>query len=361
MMVGKSYIPCLRWKQGEYLAIEHLSSTVRNLIIPLFEVSEIGFDFETGKDNKSIDEHLTPFAKKVKTKWGTFECFIDLRHINATERMMNGEDPISFVFNDLRSKYVNAIPVIGIGYASCYRNAIYDAIKLDKRGLCIRASLDEATAPNFIENLEKLNNEMHLSSQYCDFILDLGAPNFEPITGFASLIESIIKDLPYLNSWRSFGIIGTSFPSSLSGIASGVTFLPRNEWLLYKELIQNLKKSGIRIPTFGDYVINHPEISNVDMRIMKPKANIRYALKDKWLIARGENVRDYGYGQHRHLCKLVAADRRFYGPSFSDADAYINACAQGLAKTGNLTTWRWVGTNHHLEVVGRDAANLVAS
>lgn len=359
MKTGKIYIPCLRWKQGEYLALERLSSEARNCIMPLFEVAEIGFDFETRKENKSIDKHLSLFAKRVKEKWGTEDCFVDLRLINTTTRMSNGEHPVTFTFNDLRLKGINATPVIGIKQDADYRSSVNKAIKLDNRGLCIRVNLEEVLETDFIKELEKLNYEINIKPENCDFILDLESPpNYEPITGFENLIRSIIKDLPHLNNWRSFGVIGTSFPSSLSGVKPGISFLPRNEWLLYKELVRNLRKTNIRIPIFGDYVINHPEVSNIDMRFMKPKANVRYTLSSSWLIARGANVRDYG--EHKQLCNLIITDREFYGTSFSSADKYIFDCAQGNASTGNPTTWRWVGTNHHLEVVARDAANLAA-
>lgn len=361
-MLGKSYVPCLRWKQGEYLALERLSPVARNHIIPLFEIAEIGFDFETHKESKSIDEHLRPFAKRVKEKWGTEECFVDLRLIRKTERMANGQHPVASIFNDLRLMGVNAIPVVGIKQDTNYRNAARSVINSDNRGLCIRVGLEEVTEGNFVENLKAVNDEINIKPENCDFILDLETPpNFEPINGFSGLVESIISELPNLYDWRSFGMIGTSFPSSLSGIKSGISLLPRNEWLLYKELFTSLQKSNIRIPTFGDYVINHPEVANIDMRFMKPKANVRYTLKDDWLIARGENVRDYGFGQHKDLCNLVVTHRGYYGTTFSVADKYIYDCAKGIASTGNLTTWRWVGTNHHLEVAARGAANLVAS
>jgi hypothetical protein len=359
MRDGRCYVPCIRWKQGEYLAIEHLSPVARNLILPLFEIAEIGFDFEKRKENKTVDEHLISFAKRVKEKWGTSECFVDLRHISQTARMATGEHPTTFVFKDLRSKGVSAIPVISIEQDVDNQKAVREIIRFDDRGLCIRVSLDEISQPEITELLEKQIYAINTAPKNCDFILDIDAPpNFEPLVGFAGLLKEVIKDLPHLNDWRAFAMIGTSFPSSLSGINSGISFLPRNEWLLYKELSKSLKQSNIRIPTFGDYVINHPDVLDIDMRFLKPKANIRYTLSDKWLIARGENVKDHGYGQHRDLCNWIIRSHEFYGATFSDADQYIYNCAQGNVRPGNLTTWRRVGTNHHLEVVARDVANF---
>ena len=361
MRMGKIYSPCLRFKQGEYQALKKLSTVAKNLILPLIEVPEKGFDFATNTVSKSIDKHLAPFAKRVKDNWGFEECFVDLRLIDGNERMASGEHPVLFTFTDLRLKNVNAIPVIGLETDKDFRDAIYQTIKSDRRGLCIRATLDQAEETNFKEYLDGLVSELHIKPDDCDFILDLNSPpNFEPLIGFANLLQYVITDLPHLSKWRSFGIIGTSFPPSLSGINSGLSYLPRNEWLLYKEIVKNLKKSSIRIPTFGDYAINNSEVINIDMRLVKPKANIRYALDDRWLIVRGTNVRDFSYGQYKNLCGLVTGFQGFYGASFSNSDQYIYDCARGVASTGNLTTWHWVGTNHHLEVVARDVANFSA-
>lgn len=366
MRKGKNYVPCLRWKMGEYQALAKLSTATKNAILPIIDIAEFfkdapgnSFDHEEEKPAKTIDQHLSKFAKRVKEKWGTNECFIDLRNIDTSVRMSDGLHPVNFVFNDLRFFQIKAIPIIGLDRDLEYRRAVRRVVTEDQRGLCLRASLEKATTPSYINNIL---TEMNSQPNECDFILDLGAPDkFEPMDVFTTIVETIIKKLPYLNEWRSFGVIGTSFPSSLSGIQSGLTFLPRSEWLLYKELVTRLKKVGIRIPTFGDYAINHPEIVNLDMRFSKPKANVRYTLNDRWLIARGESVRDHGFGQHQELCGLIINFKDYYGQGFSLADKYIYDCANGVVSTGNLSTWRWVGTNHHLEMVTRDIANLFAS
>ena len=64
------YIPCIRWKQGEYKALNFLSAETKKLIRPLIDIAEMGFDFETRETHKSIDKHLEKFAKRVKNKWG---------------------------------------------------------------------------------------------------------------------------------------------------------------------------------------------------------------------------------------------------------------------------------------------------
>lgn len=353
------YIPCLRWKQGEYQALMRLPSVERDSIVPLIDVAEIGFDFEKRKENKSINEHLEPFARRLKDKWGVDECFVDMHLIEDSQRMASGEHPVTFVFDDLRLKGIHAIPVTGINQDCQWQNAIQEAVDKDGHGFCFRISLEDAMKPTLEALINGLLQKYDRQVEQCDLIIDEVAPNFDPLDGFVGLLEAIIKKLPYLNRWRSLGLIGTSLPSSLSTLGSGASIIPRNEWRAYKSLIVRLKSSGVRLPTFGDYAINHPEVSTVDPRFMKTTANIRYTIYDNWFIVRGQNIRDYS--EHKDLCKTIIKSKTYYGPNFSQGDKYILDCAEGKASTGNLTTWRWVGTNHHLVSVIQDVANLAVS
>lgn len=356
----RHYVPCLRWKQGEYQALLRLSSSAQESIIPLIEVSEIGYDYESGTDSKSVDEHLSKFAKRVKDKWGR-PCLVDMHLIESPQRMNDGQHPFAFVFDDLRLQGILAIPVINLKQDHACQNAIRDIVATDMRGLCLRISIEEAAAPNLAALLGVLIQQYEVEVNECDFILDLRAPNFEPIDSFGKLLETIIVKLPHLNNWRSFALIGTSFPQSMGGLRLGESLISRNEWRLYKSIIKRLRVLGTRIPTFGDYGINHPDILSLDMRFVKPSATVRYTVDNGWLIQKGYNVRDYGYSQYRGLCQAVVASQHYNGPAFSSGDKYIYDCAQGTESTGHLTTWRWVGTNHHLEKVTRDVANLFVS
>ena len=144
-------------------------------------------------------------------------------------------------------------------------------------------------------------------------------------------------------------------------VKKGGEIVPRYEWRLYKVLVNNFKKAGLRIPAFGDYAISHPKVLELDMRITKPSATIRYTTEDGWFIIKGENVRDKKYEQYRVLCKKLIDFKYYYGSAFSWGDNFVQECASGRGKTGNLSTWRQVGTNHHIMKVIQDIASFYAS
>ena len=128
------YVPCLRWKQGEYQAILHLFDTSKDYITPLIEVPEIGFDFEFQTPAKSLDDHLSLFIKRVKPKWDSRLCFVDLRLISQADRMADKSHPLTFIFNRLRSQGCQAIPVTGLNRDIYYQKATRQAMFEDGRG-----------------------------------------------------------------------------------------------------------------------------------------------------------------------------------------------------------------------------------
>ena len=355
------YVPCLRWKQGEYQAVLGLSDKTKKFITPIIEVAEIGYDFEDEKEKKTIDEHLQPFAKRVSDKWGKETCFVDALHLPPGDLMADGRHPVSFIFEELRALKCTGVPVIGLNRGPQYTKAIKEVVSKDKLGFCLRITIEESSKSSLKDDIAALMAASKAQVQDCDLVLDLGAPNFQPIEGFVKLVESLIKRIPNLNQWRSFALIGTAFPASMGEIRKSPEIVPRCEWVLYKLLIKRLIKTKIRLPAFGDYGISHPEVLNLDMRLVKPAGTIRYTIDDAWFIVKGPNVRDYKFDQYRGHCRTVIASGFYSGPGFSEGDKYIEKCAKGTGSTGNLYVWRKVGTSHHLERIVQDVSNLFGS
>jgi hypothetical protein len=147
----------------------------------------------------------------------------------------------------------------------------------------------------------------------------------------------------------------------MAEIRQSPSLVQRSEWVFYKALVSRLSANKTRVPAFGDYCINHPDVISIDMRLIKPAGTVRYTTDDSWFIVKGPNVRENGFEQFRGHCRAVVRSGRFSGPGFSWGDRYISDCAAGSARTGNLSTWRRVGTNRHIEKVVQDIATFFGS
>lgn len=358
MTTRYDYVPVLKWRQGEYQALFRMCDPYRARIMPLIEITPPDFDFELWQPKKTIDEHLEKFAPRLKQKWGTRSAFLDTGLLEPTARMQGNVHPLFWLMDQVRADGAQLVPVTGLERDSAYQLAVRTAHHFDGCGAALRCSLEDVADPDFTSNVETLLDTLGMEPDELDVIIDLKSPNFEPLGALAQLLASLLQASPVFAGARSVIIIATAFPASMAGVASGpVQVLRRHEWLLYKALIP-LLPAGMERPSFGDYGIASHELPKGDMRLLKPSATVRYTINDAWMVAKGVNIRDNGFGQYRGCCGQVALSASYLGANFSPGSAYIEQCRNGQASTGNLSTWRWVGTNHHMTKVVHDLASF---
>jgi hypothetical protein len=358
-MAFVQYTPVLKWRQGEYQAILRLNAPTKPFVRPLVEVTPPDFDFEEWQPKKTLDEHLEKVPSRLSQKWSGRVSFLDTGLIDASARMADGSVPLGWLLTRCRIEGATTIPVTGFERSLAHQTEVRRAHAVDRRGVAIRISLEEASDVDFAMNLEGLLEQIGVEISDTDLLLDLGAPNFHPIDGLATLVAGICRDSSAFSTCRSLTVIATAFPESMAMVTGPVQFWHRHEWLLYKSIVAKLPV-GFAHPNFGDYTISHPEFAQGDMRFLKPSATIRYAVDDGWQIAKGQNVRDYGFAQYRNCCASITTSAGYLGTGFSAGSQYIERCRAGLAKTGNLSTWRWVGVNQHIEKVVHDLASFAA-
>jgi hypothetical protein len=153
-------------------------------------------------------------------------------------------------------------------------------------------------------------------------------------------------------------LAAASFPEDLSEVdAATVSTLTRREWELWSMLQRRPTLLPRQDLVFGDYGIAHPVPKELDPRTMRMSASIRYTTPDSWLVIKGRNVRQYGFEQYFDLCRALVQRREYRGASFSWGDEFISKCAERESGPGNATTWRKVGTNHHITLVARQLAS----
>lgn len=360
-MDHRHYVPILKWKLGEYQALMRLHSAVKDALTPLIEIPPIGYDHENQRNSKSIDDHLLPFGKRLKDKWQSRPCFIDLTLIDEEGLMAGGAHPLAYVFDQARANGCGAIPVIRLSSDTAYRNAVATAAELDRRGICLRLTAADFSRANLAGDVNDLLSAIRIGAPDVDLVLDMETqPHRQVVPVFSRTMVSLINDVPLLARWRSFVIAGTAYPESVSHIRAPFEMLPRTEWAVYKAVTAMLP-STVRLPTFGDYTVSYPVLPGIDMRMVDPIAKLRYTTESDWYIGRGAQVKANGFDQYRGMCATLVAQPFFRGAGFSDGDRVIDECASGSGTTGNLTVWSSVATNHHLTQVVDDLANFYAA
>ena len=356
----KHYVPILKWKLGEYMALGELNPDCRDKLTPLIEIPPIPYDFIIEEPARELDQHLEKVTKQIDKSWGKKRAFfLDLPNIAPEDRMKNNIHPINFLANEAREKKLKMIPVIDMDKDQNYQTQVKTINQQDQNGICLRIKRDDFGDANLKDNLKKFIEFMEINQEKVDLILDLEyvAPQYEKMV--MDFLPTTINSIHNLNNWRTFTFAATSFPEYLTDIPKhSVNTIRRSEWHIWNYLLKS--KIG-RKPSFGDYAIAHPEITEIDPRVIKMSANIRYATDTEWLIFKGGNLRREGYEQFHELCNIIVNHGNYCGEEYSAGDLHIKKCANRDTTPGSPTTWRKVGTNHHLTFIANQIFNLAIS
>lgn len=348
MFDHRHYVPILKWKMGEAKALEDSSDLTKNRLTPLIEIVPIPWDYEDDQPAKTLDDHLNRVPSQIARSWDMERpIFLDGALGHGDGLMANGWHPLVYLAAHLNAEGVTVIPVTSPNRDPAYQQAVASVQRIHRSGMCIRLGSADFTG-NLHATLPTLLQQFDLNESQADVVIDLAAidPAQQDIYEFTA--RAALAGLPNIQAWRSITLAGTSFPVNLSGIM-GTTQIPRSEWLIWQSIISDPR--GLpRLPAFGDYAIAHPEMADVDPRLMTVSANIRYTLDTSWVIFKGRAIKSAGAAQYHTLCQSLVASQFYYGPAFSWGDQYIADCAAQAVGPGNATTWRKVATNHHLAV-----------
>jgi hypothetical protein len=356
----KHYVPCLRAKMGEFVALRELTHTVKSSITPILEIPERDWDFENEEYKKTIDEHINRFPGLVADCWGTNEVFIDAPTISPQDSMASGAHPMDYIFSQLAAHNVAAIPVTGPYRDPAYQNAVRTIAGRDGRGVCIRIQPEDLQAGNLASELQALIEGFGLSSGEIDLILDLDYINAAPqLHMFQATAISFLTNNALVPAARTLTLLSAAFPVNLGGFGIGISSTPRTDWQLWGNIIATPNLP--RLPSFGDYAIGNPDTTQIDPRIMRMSASIRYTSNDEWYIFKGyavNNAAQGGASQYHSLCQNIVGHSSWCGRHFSWGDQFIYDVANHNAGPGNGQSWRQAPTNHHLHFVVEQISNL---
>ncbi len=349
------YVPILRWKKAEQIALCKLDHACTARMTPLIELVPKEFTQKKSVKSLSVDETLSKTAQQIFRRWGQASLFIDLWHLPHHLRTEHGEHFLKALSEMCQTYQESLIPVTGLKRDAAYQFAVSATIKTYNQGVCIRLSRDDVQRASLPNDLSNLLSSLKLSPDKVDLLVDLRIID-DSVPSFASLCDRI----PRLDQWRTFIVASGAFPKDLSHLEKNRQHqLKRLDWLTWRDQViasPTLK----RRPTYSDYTIQHPiysepsEGSNIS-------ASIRYTYDEYWVIMRGEgvlNVEGPGSAQWPANAQLLCDRREFCGPSFSYGDKYIKEMSLQFEQTGNATTWLQAGINHHLTFVVHQLANL---
>jgi hypothetical protein len=367
------YVPILKGKQGELDALRRTTAKHLKKFTALVEVPRIPPAYqEIGEQPlpaKTIDKHVNDVSKKfIQALQKLPSVFVDGYYIEVEDDLEGGSSPIESIFASLRGAKVPFIPVVGLDRVEDYVDSVQGAIAKDDRGCCLRlVESDLEGMASLGDQIQSILQTLAVKPKKVDLLIDFGSK----VPSKAAL-PFIVDALPKLSDWRTLTIAASSFPADMSGVGKNkIEELEREEWIAWLSI--RSKQKVKRIPTFGDYGINHPVLSDIDPRTMNMSPNIRYTDELNYVVAKGQAQPRKKWAvtpqqkiereqlapkvQYPKLAKKVKAHASWKGADFSWGDEFIDKCSRKEC-VGSATDWRAVGTCHHIGVVVQQIASL---
>lgn len=349
----KHYVPILKAKLGEYRALETLTASRKSGLTPLLELPPIDWDFENECPKCTIDEQIEKEAATILKCWGSdSRFFIDGFQLEDEGQTAANVHPLVHIANDAGAKNLRLVPVTGLTRNPAYQAAVNAIQTADHRGICLRVTIQEASGgAHFAANLAGLLETFGLHPSSVDMIIDAGPllPGYEGTYLLAA--RTAVANFPQANDWRSLTFASSAYPADSSNMPrNAVTLMPRVEWWVWTQLAA-IRAELPRMPAFGDYAINSPGHDQLDFRVIKMTANVRYTHTTHFVIVRGQLIRKGEASQYPGLATILRARPEYVGPAFSWGDQYIENVVVGSAGPGSATTWRQVGVSHHASFV----------
>lgn len=359
MFDHRHYVPVLRWKQAERLALRELDARTRAGMMPLIEVNPRALAAEETADPPAVDRRCSRVAAEILGDWGDGRVFLDLRLIAPRVRAAAGTHPLTKIFQEGRTLFPSFVPVTGLGRNAAYQDAVRSVVAVDGLGLCLRLKTGELQRPGLRAVIDRLLAGFGLDYEEVDVLVDYGVVGEAP-PDLAATCES----LPNLRRWRSFTVLGGAFPADLTDMRVGEHVLPRRDWRAWRGQV-TARPPLPRLPAYGDYTVQHPVFREPGFGL-NFSASIRYTAEEDFVVMRGEGVRNDdgpGYSQWPANAMMLCKRPEFRGEGFSAGDRYIKEMSaevekNGSGRTGGPGTWLQAAFNHHITLTVRQIASL---
>lgn len=327
------YIPVLRWKQAEWVALRELSSDQKSRITPLIE-------FTPPKFAKLSTDKIRKLLGEVQRSWGKRSVFFDFNLLSLHLSV----GALRIIDHLADNSDLSYIPVTGLTRTPDYQSEIREIIKKRKR-VAFRIKVYEVRRENFQANIENLLSTLNVNPRQVDLFID-----YEIIGVNFLRFGDLCRIIPFISDWATFSVLSGAFPRDLTLLRPGIHNLDRSDWLFWWT---ETESSLLRKPNFGDYTIQHPIYYPPPARA-NFSASIRYASSRYWVIMRGEGVfheNSPGFAQYPANAQLLCGRGEFCGPEFSFGDNYIFEMGIQTEKVGSARTWLTAGINHHIAFV----------
>jgi hypothetical protein len=340
-----AYSPFIKTKRGEAKALKELDSRIKNAIFPLFDVLALNKGVTTELD---VQEHLDKQIRMIVLAWADQDaCYVDLFDINPSARALDGVHPLTYVSGQLDQKKVSFLPVAGLARDMNYLLMLRSVVSNGCPGIAIRLEVEDLLLPEGLnQKIQTLLSQVGALSLPLHILIDCRSLIGQDLARVKSAIRVVLPQLRLLNPKRMI-LSASSMVADMSKFKkNSLNRVKRDDFSLWLGFAKEFPELG-----FGDYGVIHPDYVDLDPRVIKPSAKIRYATPTEWLVLKGSRWVD-NTSQHHFLSVELAKCSEYRGED-SWGGHYIETAVAGRPKYGTLETWVTVDQNSHITVTAK--------
>jgi len=346
-MTGPSsvYLPILKGKQAEVLALGNVPNSKRATVLPLVEVVA-----DDSEDPEVVEASINTLQGRLAPAWPGVDLIIDTNWVADAGALPSGQLPIERAHDLARTAGMRAIPTAWLTSDPAVVKAAAAIAAQDGVGACIRVRLSDFDNVSALgSDLVALTANLGLTPDDIDLVVDFAAIDGANANALGAVATVVLPSLPNLQQWRSFTLASGAFPKNLDAYTA-YSPGPAPRW--DKQLWLRVQSAGLpRTPAFGDYAVAHPEAPTSGG--FAPAPNLRYAGDLEWTILKGRKGTPAGNRDFMNICAQFVAPipNTFAGAGFSWGDAQIERCSRSVGGPGGAKEWRAWATSHHVSFV----------
>lgn len=354
-MAAIAYVPIIKGKVNDVMAVGLLDNRTRLLIKPLFEALPVS------EKRPSVDDHVFRFCDHIRKHVPLGDVFVDFYGLLPDLTTSDGMNATLAGYQLLRSMGRTVTPAYGFERNDDIWPQLGNISRGFGQGFCFRVSktdLLDYTPDELWSLLVERSAEIQIKNNEIDILLDCRDLTPNDQGNFRELITSFIAENPKADQYRSIVVAGSAALKQVGDVeVDGTQDVDREELQLWASLSVDLP-DAVR-PIFSDYAVVHPDFSDQGPNKYM-NAKIRYTTGNKIVYHRGHGllhpVKDFE--QYASLARRAKSDPRYLGRSASFGDKYLNDVAEGWIGPGSPGAWIKADVNHHVAYTAHQISRL---
>lgn len=335
-VVRPPYMPVLKWKQGEQLAMTALDTATRSSIVPLIELRSYKTPF-------TAQQCLAPLS----TCWNRlalFDC-ADPKGMLSTWRLATFDGVVAAVVGNAAA----LVPVVNLDDPAFADAKRIRQLSSCRQGIALRirvANIRSLTAGDLLARASFAQTKWLVRNVVIDLCT---TPSLAP-----QEITFLIKEITSLTAQGyEVHLVSGAYPDGYKGLVTGINIVPRSDWRLWASLRSN---HGLpKTVGYGDYTVVAPTWLDRSGGGGVPTA-YRYADTNDWLIYKGTSSAG---SESFSISTLLVTHPAFRGAACCSTDrVIIQRAAAGQAtkavRPGGATQHIAEGITHHITLVTKE-------